>query len=104
MDTLVTTIDNPWNPFTHWDEWYEYDESSGYHTCGLVARLSIVSDDLSEYDHDQAVDDAQLRLIKLNPLGVHKIIAKTDDFSLEEVEKATQKLKKAEKDIKNEKK
>ena len=40
-ETMVTTIDNPWNPFTNWDEWYAYDEWHGYHTCSLVDRLYV---------------------------------------------------------------
>lgn len=99
MDTLVTTIDNPWNPFTHWDEWYEFDESSGYHTCGLVARLAVVSDDLSDHDYEQAVDQAQMKLIKLNPLGVHRLMKKTDNFSLEQVEATTKKMKENERKL-----
>lgn len=38
-DCLLTTKDNPYDPFTQFREWYIYDETNGYHTCGLIARL-----------------------------------------------------------------
>lgn len=25
-DYLLTTIDNPYNPWTNWDQWYDYDQ------------------------------------------------------------------------------
>ena len=94
MEKLLTTIDNPWSPFTHWDEWYEYDESSGYHTCGLLARFAIVSDDLSDYDYEKAVEQAMNEIVKLNPLGIHRIINEKEKIDPIEVEKVQKKLEK----------
>lgn len=37
---MLTTIDNPYDPYTQWDLWYEWDESHGYHTCSLLARMT----------------------------------------------------------------
>ena len=34
----VTTTDNPFDPFTQYDDWYRYDETHGYCTSGYVAR------------------------------------------------------------------
>jgi len=38
MVGMLTTKDNPWNPFDHWREWYTWDSTAGYHTSGLLAR------------------------------------------------------------------
>ena len=40
-DTLhiwITTVDNPFDPFVDFDNWYKYDESKGYCTSGYLAR------------------------------------------------------------------
>ena len=29
---MLTTIDNPFNPFTNFDDWYAFDTSKGYNT------------------------------------------------------------------------
>lgn len=34
-DVLLTTIDNPYDPYTQWEEWYAYDREMGYCTCEL---------------------------------------------------------------------
>jgi hypothetical protein len=32
----LTTVDNPYNPFLQWDDWYAFDMMKGYDTCGLI--------------------------------------------------------------------
>ena len=39
-DYMLTTIDNPYDPFTQWDDWYKFDMVKGYDTCGYLARLA----------------------------------------------------------------
>lgn len=38
-DWLITTVDNPFNPHTHFDEWNAWDESHGYYTTNYLARM-----------------------------------------------------------------
>ena len=78
-DVMLTTIDNPWNPFTHWDEWREYDEASGYFTLALLGRVVITSDEMSEADQDVAVLDAINEIIQENVSGVHVKVAKDSE-------------------------
>lgn len=35
----LTTIDNPHNPFTEFDEWDSCDQALGYDTCALLDRI-----------------------------------------------------------------
>lgn len=40
MDQVwLTTLDNPYNPFTQFDEWDNCDQSHGYDTCALIDRV-----------------------------------------------------------------
>ena len=71
---MLTTIDNPYNPHTHYDEWYEWDVRSGYNTCALLARMTITSDELSEADQNVAIDNAINEIISENLLGIYKKI------------------------------
>jgi hypothetical protein len=34
----VTTTDNPFDPFTQWEDWYRFDMQNGYNLLGYVAR------------------------------------------------------------------
>lgn len=62
----LTTMDNPYNPFTQQDEWYEYDTLMGYDTCGYLARLAHTSSGLSDVDNSLEIDRAILSIITLN--------------------------------------
>jgi len=75
---MLTTLDNPYNPFTQYDEWYALDESLGHHSTGLLARYTITSDDLSNLDQEIAVSQAIDDVIKENPYGIHRKVTKAD--------------------------
>ena len=76
---LLTTIDNPFSPFEQWDEWKRFDEDMGYFTCNYLARIAKTSDDLSDADYSQAIDDAVDEIVKLNINGMYSKIYKQND-------------------------
>jgi hypothetical protein len=71
MGFLLTTIDNPFNPFTNFDEWYRYDTSKGYNTCAYLARITKSSDELSYADQLLAIEEAINEIVNLNVLGIY---------------------------------
>lgn len=73
---MLTTVDNPYNPFTHFDEWNAFDEASGYYSNALLARIAITSDELSEADQQRALNDAIDEIVRINVSGVHRKIKK----------------------------
>lgn len=68
-EKLLTTLDNPYNPHTHYAEWYAWDVQAGYNTCALLARVTITSDDMSEADQDLAIETAMDEIISENLFG-----------------------------------
>lgn len=72
QDIMLTTIDNPFNPFTQYDAWQEWDEANGYFTCALLDRFVKSSDELSDYDQALAINQGINNLLKLNPTGKHR--------------------------------
>lgn len=60
----ITTVDNPWNPFTHWDEWRQFDIFKGYNTCERLARIALVSDVLPDTINREALNEAYELMIK----------------------------------------
>ena len=69
---MLTTVDNPYDPVTHWDEWYQYDTSHGYDTCAYLARVCHTSDELSDADQQAAVQDAIYDIVRENVNGLYK--------------------------------
>ncbi len=68
---LLSTIDNPFNPWTQWDAWLAHDMAAGYHTLSYLARIAVSSDELSEADQDLAVAYAIDEIIDYNINGMY---------------------------------
>jgi len=77
---MLSTIDNPFNPFTEWDQWRRFDEDKGYRTTEYLARIAITSDDLSDEDYEQAILYAIDEIIELNILGIYKRVYSNDSI------------------------
>lgn len=74
----ITTIDNPFSPFTQFDEWYQYDIRSGYDTLGVLNRMSLSASQLSEDDQQRIIEDAMISLVKMFPQTYKLVII--DDY------------------------
>lgn len=75
-DSMLTTIDNPFDPFTQFDDWYLFDIEHGYYTCAYLARIARTSDELSPLDEALAIELAIDEIVNLNVLGVYKKVVK----------------------------
>lgn len=74
-DYLLTTKDNPYNPWTDFNSWQRWDESAGYYTLPLLGRVVLTSNDLSEADESLAIDLAMNEIISENVSGMHTKVA-----------------------------
>jgi len=77
---MLTTVDNPFDPFTQFDEWLQFDQSSGYFTTEYLARLTITSNDLSEVDQDKAIELAIEEIVRENINGMYKKVEAPSNF------------------------
>lgn len=66
----ISTIDNPFNPFTDFDSWYRFDMDKGYNSSALLARFALTSDSLTDNENQEALEEALDRIIKADPLGL----------------------------------
>lgn len=73
---MLSTPDNPYNPFENFDKWYACDEQLGYHTCSYVDRLTFSSSAFSEDAKQVAINDAIQRIYEANPKGLYIIYYK----------------------------
>lgn len=77
----LTTLDNPYDPFTQPDAWYRFDEGKGYHSCSYLARIARTSDQLSEEENDQEVERAIDDIVKYDFLGLYKKVKQSEPES-----------------------
>lgn len=78
---MLSTSDNPWNPWTNFKEWYAYDMQAGYNTLPYLARVTYSSDELSEADQDLAVEQAIEEIIRLNINGLYIAVPEPEEVS-----------------------
>ena len=74
---MLTTVDNPFNPFTDFDAWLEYDISLGYNTMSFLDRIAMTSFDLSEPDAAVVIQDAIDEIVQENVLGMWRKVSRT---------------------------
>lgn len=77
-EVTLTTVDNPFNPFKEFDEWFIYDTSKGYNSCSYLARIAKLSDDMSEKETNIEIERAIDEIIKYNPTGIYRKIYKAE--------------------------
>jgi hypothetical protein len=78
IEYMLTTVDNPFDPFTRFEEWLEYDISMGYNTAAFLARIAMVSDDLSQPDQALAIQNAIDEIVEENVSGMWRKVSRDD--------------------------
>lgn len=73
---MLTTVDNPFDPFTRFEEWLEYDISMGYNTTAFLGRIAKVSNDLSQPDQALAIQNAIDEIVQENVSGMWRKVSR----------------------------
>lgn len=69
---MLTTIDNPFDPFTDYDKWEAFDRSMGYYSNSLLARVAKISDELSDEQEAYEIEEAINEIVRENVSGKHR--------------------------------
>lgn len=78
---MLTTFDNPFNPFEDFIAWWKYDLILGHDCCGTLARFSNVSDIASDEVNEAAIDEAMDEICRREPC-IYRKIRRTDPTNL----------------------
>lgn len=76
LKAMLTTIDNPYDPFDDFDNWFAFDTRHGYHTASFLDRVLITSNDISEADVNVAMNLAIDEIVRENVLGLHRKVTR----------------------------
>ena len=73
---MLTTIDNPYNPFKQFDSWFLFDVEKGYNTCAYLDRIARTSDQLSDIENDEELERAMNEIISNDFMNIYKKVKK----------------------------
>lgn len=76
--TMLTTIDNPYNPFTHFSEWLLFDTEKGYNSSAYLGRIARTSEELSDVENEMEIERAIDEIIKYDFLNIYKKVVKEE--------------------------
>lgn len=71
-DFMLTTIDNPYDPFEEFDKWFLFDVEKGYNSCSYLARIADIPDDFSDSEASAEIERAIDEIIKYDFLNIRK--------------------------------
>lgn len=75
-ECMLTTFDNPYDPFEQFTSWLMFDKEKGYDSCERVARIAKFSDDMTEKEIDEENERAIDEIIKYDFMNVYKKVTK----------------------------
>ena len=80
-EAMLTTVDNEWDPFDNFSEWYSRDlelarQQNRRPTAGYLAIIASCSDDISDRDFNQVMNDAIDEIVALDLSGTFKKVTR----------------------------
>lgn len=76
---LLTTFDNPFDPFEQFDDWYLFDKEKGYDSCERLMRIAKLSDDMTQKEMDEEIERAIDEIIKYDFLNIYKKVRRNSN-------------------------
>lgn len=79
MDTevMLTTFDNPYDPFDEFISWFMFDVEKGYYTCSLLARIARFSENFSVAEEKAETERAIDKIIDNDFLNIYKKVTRS---------------------------
>lgn len=77
VEYALTTVDNPYDPFEDFDNWYRFDMDKGYNSCAYLDRIAMTSDALSDAENSEEIGRAIDEIIKYDFRNLYRKVSKT---------------------------
>ena len=76
---MLTTFDNPYDPFEQFTSWFMFDVEKGYNSCAYLARIAKLTDDMSDQEISDEINRAIDEIIKYDFMNIYKKVEKTSE-------------------------
>ena len=75
---MLTTFDNPFDPFEQFTSWFMFDVEKGYNSCGYLARIANLTDDMSDQEVNDEIERAIDEIIQYDFMNIYKKVKKNN--------------------------
>ncbi len=86
-ETMLTTFDNPFDPFDEFVPWFLFDIEKGYYTCSRLARIARYSEEFSTIEDKLETERAIDEIIDNDFLCIYKKVTRSTVNGEEKQEK-----------------
>lgn len=76
VEVMLTTFDNPFDPFDEFVPWFLFDVEKGYNSCSLLARIARSSDSFSTIEDKRETERAIDEIINHDFLNIYKKVTR----------------------------
>lgn len=73
---MLSTFDNPFDPFEQFDAWFLFDVEKGYNSCSLLDRIANFSEDMTEKEEIEENERAIDQIILNDDTNMYKKVIK----------------------------
>ena len=78
-EVMLTTIDNPFNPFDDFENWRMFDIEKQHYTCERLARIVNLSEEMSQSEVDAETERAIDEIIKYDVEDIYQKVSRPID-------------------------
>lgn len=73
---MLSTFDNPFNPFDDFNAWLSFDKDHDYNSSELLARVAELSDEMTDVEENMEIERAIDEIIKHDFRNVYKKVSR----------------------------
>ena len=75
-ECMLTTVDNPYDPFEQFTPWFLFDVTNGHNSCAYLARIARTNDQFSDEENNNEIERAIDEIIKYDFLNIYKKVVR----------------------------
>lgn len=79
ITSMLTTVDNPYNPFDNFDDWYRFDHDHNYFCCEKLAENLPNLSDSNDVESVKITESAIDFIVANDPLNIYTKVQKVCD-------------------------
>ena len=69
---MLTTVDNPFDPFDDYKSWLSFDKEHNYNSSERLMRIANLTDDMTMIEEEKEIERAIDEIIRYDILNIYQ--------------------------------